>query len=303
MDEWLISIQAYNSAEDPRFSQATIETLVSFEPVPSQSELDEYPAGDIGALSDTPADLPVESPKPLTGGPDFNNAVAITPGSYSDAIVPGEFKYYRFPVEWGQIPQVTIETDPSVRETLDDIRAQLYSPLRVNIGDSAKLNVFDEPETASTRTSRVVNFRNREANTSGWDYTQAGDFYLGVSMAVGQDDDKKGLEQPIRFTLAMDGEEAPGPDWRPLHEPGPEPSDTPLYPASAQAETTPTSAAPTESSFANPNECNSQADDTANAQASSESSGFPWALGAGAIGIIALLGVLFAVLKRKNSAH
>lgn len=59
----------------------------------------------------------------------FVDAAEIGEGTCSDALVPGEMRFYKFRVEWGQRPVVTMRSDGSGRESVDEPVLNIYSPL------------------------------------------------------------------------------------------------------------------------------------------------------------------------------
>lgn len=60
----------------------------------------------------------------------FVDAAEIGEGTCSDALVPGEMRFYKFLVEWGQRPVVvTMRSDGSGRESIDEPVLNIYSPL------------------------------------------------------------------------------------------------------------------------------------------------------------------------------
>lgn len=220
---WAVAAQI-GTSEGGRVEEVPVEMSVQFEPLAPDDESARWPAGDTGS-SDDPRPVAVESPQPVAGGNSFNNAVEITEGAFSDAIVPGEFRYYRVPVEWGQRPVATIRTGPSVREELDNLHFDLYGPMRHDIAGHW-VSTYEDVGELTIAADRPINFRNREANQGGTERALAGEHYLAVSMNV-SGDGPSGVEQPFEFAVRMDGQPADGPDWEPVNEPGPEPSPTP----------------------------------------------------------------------------
>lgn len=293
MSQWAVGTQIaldYNA----RGGDQDVEVEVSVQFEPADTDVADMPAGDIGhgtSNADTP-NLPIDAPKPVSGAYGFNGATHIEPGAYSDAMVPGETKFYSFDVDWGQTPHVTVASGPSASESADRMNFVVLSPLRAEVADG-NLSFFDDPRTESSIVvDRPINYRNREANLGGQARANAGTFYLAVSMNIPSTSDSRGIDQPFEFALAVDGQTAPGPDWRPSTKPGPEPSDTPPgTEAASSAAAAPTSGA--------------QFGDTEStaAQGSTDDGRPAWMLpaigGGGAIVLLALLAIAVAVLRRK----
>src|SRR5699024_2691023 len=152
---------------------------VQFEPIPG-NESGTWPSGIAGGQPDA-SPVTLTDAEPVIGGNSFNNATAVTEGTFSDSVVPGEFRFYSFPVESGQRPVVTGRVPPSVRDGLDSIRFKLYGPMRHNIAGES-MSVFGDQKESTFSVDRPILYRNREANAGGRDRALAGEHYLAVSM-------------------------------------------------------------------------------------------------------------------------
>lgn len=289
--QWAVGMKSVIAYEGGA-QDIAVEVSVQFEPVVDSTS--GFPEGDLGkAVNNSELEpLPITDPKPVVGGNSHNNATAIEPGSYSDGVVPGETRFYSFDVGWGQTPQITAATGKSLTESADTIRFELFSPLRYRVADGKLIFFDDDREVESTKPDRPVNYRNREANAGGKEQANAGTHYLAVTMNIPSGSDApRGVEQPFEFAVALDGDPAEGPDWRPSTEPGPEPSDAPPGTESTTTESAPQSSA-------------AQSGETDAVAAASTDDGRPgWMLpaiaGAGAIVLLALLAIAVAVLRRK----
>lgn len=294
MDEW--SVQAQFSSLDlggnTRPESIPVEVSVQFEPALSDEEVAALPAGSSGNEQELP-DLPFAEPRPASGGNSFGNAAPITEGTYSDSMVPGETRYYSFPVEWGQRPQVTFKALPSVRDTNENMGIGIFGPMRNDVADET-LPFYDEEKTENVVVDRSIDYSNRYENEYGKDRALAGTHYVAISMNV-KSQDPGGVEQPFEFAVAAHGEPGEGPDWRPVEEPGPEPSDAP---PSSSGTGQPDSAA---------GDSSENDDDAATAAAEDDEGTSMWLIvGGGVIAILAALAVLAAVMlsrgKRRNAA-
>ena len=221
--QWVVAAQVLTSSRG-HVEDVEMEMSVQFEPMPG-NESGTWPAGDHGGAADaTPVDT--SAPQPVAGGNSFGNAAEIAEGAFTDAIVPGEFRYYRFPVAWGQRPVVTVRTGPSVREATDTIYATVYGPVRHKVAGGHE-SFYDDPAEQTIAADRPVNFHNRDANVGGRSRAIAGEHYLAVSMNVAGSG-PLGVEQPFEIGVRLDGRPGSGPEWVPVNEPGPTPSSTPI---------------------------------------------------------------------------
>lgn len=220
---WVVLAQ-FGSSSGDQVQELRVEMSVQFEPLPGE-ESATWPAGDTGSAPDADP-VALAGAQPVSGGNSFNNAAEVSEGAFTDSVVPGEFRYYSFPVEWGQRPVVTIRTGPSVREAADTIHFDMFSPVRQGVaGDWTPF--YDTVEEATFALDRPVLYRNREANQGGQDRALAGRHYLAVSLNV-TGSGPLGVDQPFEFAIRMDGDPAEGPVWEPVNEPGPEPSAEPI---------------------------------------------------------------------------
>lgn len=228
--QWVVAAQVLTSSRG-HVEDVEMEMSVQFEPMPG-NESGTWPAGDHGGAADaTPVDT--SAPQPVAGGNSFGNAAEIAEGAFTDAIVPGEFRYYRFPVEWGQRPVVTVRTGPSVREATDTMYATVYGPVRHKVAGGYG-RFYEDPGEVTIAADRPVNFHNRDANVGGRSRAIAGEHYLAVSMNV-TGSGPLGVEQPFEIGIRMDGGPAEGPAWIPVNEPGPSPSSSPIVGDAAEA--------------------------------------------------------------------
>ena len=221
--QWTVAAQVLTGSRG-HVEDIELEMSVQFEPLPGD-ESGTWAAGDHGSAAD-PAPADTSAPQPVAGGNSFNNAAEISEGAFSDAIVPGEFRYYRFPAEWGQRPVVTVRTGPSVREAADTLYANVYGPVRHEIAGGYE-SFYEYPGELTIAADRPINFRNRDANAGGASVAIAGQHYVAVSMNVAGSG-PLGVEQPFEIGVRLDAQPSEGPDWVPVNEPGPTPSSSPI---------------------------------------------------------------------------
>ncbi|MGJ4077956.1 vWA domain-containing protein [Corynebacterium macclintockiae] len=172
--------------------------------------------------------VPSTTPKPTPGGNSYNNATEISPGTVSDTLVPGETKFYRMNVDWGQRPIAEVEFD---RKNTDDSRnGDIYvaSPRReVTSEQTIRTLDKDVPTTARAVGTPYVFYRNREGNVGDSQASDAGQWYVMVTLEGYDDNGKQAKDIEFRLSTAVEGNKVDGPEWRQTLEPGPEPSPEP----------------------------------------------------------------------------
>lgn len=275
--QWTVAAQLLTSVGGHE-QEVELEMSVQFEPLPG-NESGTWAEGDSGSTPD-PAPVDTAAPQPVVGGNSFNNAVEISEGAFSDAIVPGEFRYYRFPADWGQRPVVTVRTGPSVREAADTLYANVYGPVRQEIAGGYE-SFYELPGELTIAADRPINYRNRDVNVGGQSVAIAGEHYIAVSMNV-TGSGPLGVEQPFEIGVRMDGQPGEGQAWVPVNKPGQAPSSSPILGAG--------SASGGDGAGGEANSDQYDDDNTASDLAASpEESGLPgWAIPAGA-GVMLLL--------------
>jgi len=151
----------------------------------------------------------------VTGGLSCNSATRLSSGWYRSSIAPGEARFYRVPLRWGQHLQAYVELadlTAGLRRDLDDLEQtmtlRLYGPSRgmahvqsatapASVGDVIAVD-------RSVRMAAVtlpVRYRNREGERDEQRAASlAGDYYLVVSLA----EDKEGASYRVPFDLRVD---------------------------------------------------------------------------------------------------
>ena len=232
MSDILVKMQISNSGDEVA-EDVPIEVGIFYEPIPGKEQADDWEDRRVYSAGEYQGEMPIENSQPVSGGTGFNDAVEITEGTYSDHIVPGEFKFFKIPVTYGQRPVIRAKTPPSVARNADDIAFGVKDPLRNGVA-GGKLIFFDDPEESDPET----------ANQYVWygsDTPYQGDYYVWFGMGwVSEGYGIAGVDQPFEFEVLLDGEPANGgPDWTPTHENGPEPADEPIkFDAADSAATT-----------------------------------------------------------------
>jgi hypothetical protein len=174
--------------------------------------------------SPTPAPTGSASPTPLTagtprqaaGGSSFDTAVAVRTGIWKDRVLPGETRFYKVPVDWGQ--QATVFADFSSTQVEDDsayvgsgVRLTAYSPVR-ELVDGDDKGYEGSPVSIHEQLAPVA-YGNRAADDDAVRAVRyAGWYYFAVTV---HPDVAKAVTGPVPVTLRVDveGTAQPGPAY------------------------------------------------------------------------------------------
>lgn len=242
--EYRIGLQGKGLEED-----TPVEILVGVEPVAEgaaagpENTRAEANEDDVTALS-------FSTPTPTSGGDSYTNAVPITAGqTISDTLVPGETKYYKMPVEWGQRLLAMAEFEG--RQSPSNRKAQLFiaNPRRINKPDSTFNGEYlKENEKVRLRNAvpEYAFYRDREdmnwlidnpgnGYLGGKSADFAGDWYVALTMDGGDDNNKQSVEEKFILTAGTEGQQVDGPAWRFSNDNGPQPSTSPIDTSSGEA--------------------------------------------------------------------
>jgi hypothetical protein len=138
------------------------------------------PAPDFGTASPTP--LTAGTPQPAAGGTDFATAAAVRTGIWKDRVLPGETRFYKVPVDWGQ--QATVFADfssaPQVGHGLDfvgsGVRLTAFSPVRQYVDGTE--SIYSGSPASLVEQLPAVSYANRSSDDqeakrvryAGWYY-------------------------------------------------------------------------------------------------------------------------------------
>ena len=279
MSSWIIPLQVYPDG-DKISEDVNLEVNVFYEPLPDEEQGEEWSDRKLSFADDVEGDLPIENAESVTGGTGFNDAVEISEGSYSDRIVPGEYRFYKIPVKWGERPVIKAKTPKSEVKEADAIGFGFYDPLR-SPADDGKLIFFDKDvEVGPIGPKEHAWYGERPQ----------GYYFVWFGMGSKGEGEVTGVEQPYEFAVKLDGEPADGGmDWEPTYEDGQEPSDEPIKFDSAKNDDS---------------KKDSENDDDGAGAADEDESGRPsWLLalviGSGLL-LLLLIGLLVVLLRRKN---
>ena len=231
--KWLVenNVWVYDSESvaDYRDEPVKVEVSVQFEPVLKKQEADKLDEGRYSSGDKAYKKATFGEAKPVSGGNNAAQAPEVKSGdTISDTIVPGEQKFYKIPVEWGQRPVVAARTGNSERDNADSMGVALLNPFEVSVADGT-MHFYQDSEDLNLSTDRPVEYNNRSTNVGGQSIANAGYYYATVRMAnYRPDEEVSGIDQPFQLAFLLDNKPTKGPDWRPTDKNGPTPSDKPI---------------------------------------------------------------------------
>lgn len=147
--------------------------------------------------SDAPEDWPSASPQPPTpaadnrrqGGRSYYDATSLDTGEWNDEIAPGQTRFYRVPVDWGQQIFATAAlgniTDSDQDEYISGALAMsLDNPAHGHVDDASPLAYSGEPASVSLSPVPPVAYRNRFASEESVSAMRfAGWYYLSLTLS------------------------------------------------------------------------------------------------------------------------
>lgn len=154
-------------------------------------------------------------PHRIQGGTSYNDAAALAPGTYSDTFVPGETRYYRVHLAWGQrlAYQISIPSfvTPGPDEQPTAVTA-IANPVRQIVAAEAEMQVLGPGEVAGS-TLAPVRYTNRFAKDDDVKLCAIdGDYYL-LFLATYQDPKHQAAETPLTVTVSVVGQAQTGPHY------------------------------------------------------------------------------------------
>lgn len=240
----IVSVSAAAFTIDPRKGQTTDDTCATADTLvlnvgrtsdggsaPAEIRyIEEPPVTDEASLpaAVTEFDRKAKSPRsgkgtPVIGGASFNDAEAITPGTYSTSIVPGEETFFKIPIEWGQSAVFAVDGPDKVwyDRGLDEmlhVYGHVRSPNREPVDtwdgqDSMWIFNGKIPAGPMVNVIPAVTYNNRWVkDVSG--FSLAGNYYLSVGI-TGEHGGKSlaGVSIPVIFSVGVNGTESGKPTY------------------------------------------------------------------------------------------
>ncbi|MFD9304956.1 hypothetical protein ACFWCB_20235 [Streptomyces sp. NPDC060048] len=162
--------------------------------------------------------LPGSDPAPRPGGSGFNDARALGSGVWSDDLRPGQTRYYRVPLDWGQQLGLGAELSAGKRtkeygSASAGLTVSLYSPYRGLVGSKDAVYDGKQASVSLPRTPPVA-YENRFSADRKVDPVRvAGWYYVSVTMAakVGEfTEDAAPVPLTLRLEVIGGAGKAPG---------------------------------------------------------------------------------------------
>ncbi|MFI1013881.1 hypothetical protein [Streptomyces sp. NPDC020965] len=157
--------------------------------------------------------------RPVGGGTGFNDAPAVGHGAWRDELDPGETRFYKVPLEWGQ--QLFLDAEFAARA--DGRPSAKVAGARSLVSDGLRLSVFNTargfaesaesaytggPATVSVGTAPAA-FANRTSSQDGTSAMRfSGWYYVRVSL-----DRRIGRALPMTLRVDIEGQRQSGPEY------------------------------------------------------------------------------------------
>ncbi|GAA2467435.1 hypothetical protein [Streptomyces macrosporus] len=166
------------------------------------------PAAPPDARTSVPPGPPSGQARRIVGGTGFNDAASMGEGNWKDRLRPGETRFYRVPVDWGQQLFTTVEFGTTGADGAPFVggafRVDLYNPARGRVTGRGVGYQADRP-AAFTLETRRVDFANRYAGTAeigGMCF--AGWYYIAVHAHEGLGESVEG-SVPVVLRTTVEG--------------------------------------------------------------------------------------------------
>ncbi|MFE7132331.1 hypothetical protein ACFVIM_15885 [Streptomyces sp. NPDC057638] len=145
------------------------------------------------------------TPKATRGGTGFNDAPALGRGLWRDALAPGETRFYRVPLEWGQ--QLFLDAESGAARVPDGTRLTLFNTARGFVEDvradgtdrSAGLRLGTVPTAFANRSLQQDD--HTAMRFSGW-------YYVRLSLGP-----EAGRPLPVTLRVDIEGKPVKGPAY------------------------------------------------------------------------------------------
>lgn len=207
-----------------------VELIIGLEPIPDEEDLGPE---DTRRQDDRNADVPgLDEDYPVTqqaGGLSYGTATEIEPGTYSGSLVPGETRFYRIPMEWGQRPVAEVVFNEKQAENSRRVKVETATPMRTATGVQMGSSLTNS-ETTQLNDSAYYPMPNPGSARFQREAAYIGDWYVMVTLDGNADNGKASVEEEYELTVVRDGDQVDGSDWTVPGHDGPDPSDEPIAP-------------------------------------------------------------------------
>ncbi|MEV6110447.1 VWA domain-containing protein [Streptomyces sp. NPDC051940] len=163
--------------------------------------------------------LPTAAPKDVEGGTGFNDARALTAGVWRDRLLPGQTRYYKIPVGWGQQLRYRAEfaNEPKLQEgsgVSSYVDTDLYSEGRGIVGDgpyTSSRSYYGDPVATDLGTVPVSWTNRWESAGTVRAVRHQGDYYLTVRLGPNAARFAQNAAIGVVLRVAVAGEAKAGP--------------------------------------------------------------------------------------------
>ncbi|MEV6110446.1 hypothetical protein AB0M28_37960 [Streptomyces sp. NPDC051940] len=161
----------------------------------------------------TPPPNAASETKPITGGSGFSTAAGMYDGVWKDKVLPGQTRYYRVPLDWGQSLTTYAEfgTVPVTDESAwlgDAVSVEYYAPNGWHVGGEAEGYNGREQSQVVNYTPRI-DFKNRDSDDVNA-YKYAGWYVVAVHVHKDVAKFVKGAV-PVTLRTSVKGKPTEGP--------------------------------------------------------------------------------------------
>ncbi|MFJ9341396.1 hypothetical protein ACIRP0_19140 [Streptomyces sp. NPDC101733] len=193
------------AGKDSTRGEWPVELLVQREPAPTTGAA---PTTAPSVWPSASPSLPGTDAVPRSGGTGFNDARALGPGVWRDELRPGQTRFYRVPLDWGQQLGLSAEIAKArmtrqFGSASNGLTVSLYTPFRALVeSDDAS---YDGSQAAVTlpKTAPVA-YENRYSDATAVRPVRiAGWYYLAVTLG-GKVGEFTHEATPVPLTLRMD---------------------------------------------------------------------------------------------------
>ncbi|WP_335934097.1 hypothetical protein [Streptomyces sp. PTD5-9] len=172
--------------------------------------------------SEAPENWPSESPAPpatapqkRSGGTSYYDATSLDTGEWHDDVAPGQTRFYRVPVDWGQQLYATVDlgnNNASTEFVGSALTLSLDNPAHGHVDDASPLSYAGKSTSVSLAPLPPVAYENRHASNSSVSAMRfAGWYYLSVTLSpkVAKSYGDKPIPLSLKVTVKGTAEKTP----------------------------------------------------------------------------------------------
>ncbi|MFJ5721817.1 hypothetical protein [Streptomyces sp. NPDC093149] len=158
---------------------------------------------------------PTDAPQRRSGGTSYYDATSLQTGEWHDTIAPGQTRFYRVPVDWGQQIFATVDlgnNNASDKFIGSALALSLDNPAHGHVDSATPLSYSGKSASVSLDPLPPVAYENRyDSNSSVSAMRFAGWYYLSVALSpeVAKSYGDKGI--PMILKVKVDGTAAKSP--------------------------------------------------------------------------------------------